>query len=464
MTRSGRPSAGRLYSAATMKIPLLLAAAFASSAIAQEPGRQLNVVLVMADDVGYECFGAYGSDQYPTPRIDRLADGGVRFTNCYATPLCTPSRVALMTGKSNVRNYADFGALPPDQYTIADLFREAGYATAVAGKWQLQGGTNARGIPPGNGFDTYCLWNTGNTEGRRFWNPSIECDGRIIDVAEDDYGPDIFADFLLRFIETNQRRPFFVYYPMVLVHSPFVPTPRSADRESQDEQLNFVDMVAYTDHLVGRIHDRLGDLGLLRSTVFVFTSDNGTHHRLASDLEGRSIRGDKGAPTDAGTHVPLVVSAPGNIQGGRVLDDLIDFADFLPTLAEAAGIQLPPGEEIDGRGFWDRLRGGPGNPREWLYTYYFPRPYAEQFTTPYAHPEVLYVRDKRYKLYGNGQLFDLQADPAESRPLPTGHAASRSARARLGAALRSMPARGALIPPERRAASKAAPRPRWPPR
>ncbi|MDE0102128.1 MAG: sulfatase-like hydrolase/transferase [Bryobacterales bacterium] len=106
-----------------------------------------NVVFLMADDVGYECFGAYGSRQYSTPRLNRLADGGVRFTNCYSTPLCTPSRVALMTGMSNVRNYADFGSLLPDQYTIADLFRDAGYATAVAGKWQLQGSQNAPGVP-----------------------------------------------------------------------------------------------------------------------------------------------------------------------------------------------------------------------------------------------------------------------------------------------------------------------------
>ena len=423
--------------------------------------RRPNVVLLMADDVGYECFGAYGSRQYSTPRLNRLADGGVRFTNCYSTPLCTPSRVALMTGMSNVRNYADFGSLLPDQYTITDLFRDAGYATAVAGKWQLQGGQNAPGVPPGDGFDTYCLWNTGNTEGRRYWNPSIECDGEILEVREGQYGPDIFTDFLLDFISANRDRPFFAYYPMALVHSPFLPTPHSKNRESEDEQRNFEDMVAYADYIAGRFHDALEALGLVRSTVFIFTSDNGTHHRIDSSLGGTTIRGDKGALTDAGTHVPLIVSAPGAIRGGRVIDDLIDFADFLPTVAEAAGLAIPDGVALDGISFWDRLRGGPGSPREWHYTYYFPRPFAANFDSPYRHPEVAYVRDKRYKLYADGQLFDLRSDPHEVSPLPRSDSASASARRKLGAALAAMPASGARIPSGRSAASKGAPRPRW---
>ena len=438
-------------------VSVLAASAFATYAAEGPP----NVVLVMADDVGYECFGAYGSRQYSTPRINKLADGGVRFTNCFSTPLCTPSRVALMTGLSNVRNYADFGALLPDQFTIADLFREAGYATAVAGKWQLQGSNHAEGVPPGDGFDTYCLWNTGNTERRRFWNPSIECDGEIIDVSEDDYGPDIFTEFLLDFIEANRDRPFFAYFPMVLVHSPFLPTPHSKDRSSEDKQRNFEDMVAYTDFIVGRLQDRLEALGLLRNTVFVFTSDNGTHHDLESQLGGASILGDKGAPTDAGTHVPLIVNAPGLIKGGRVLDDLIDFADFLPTLAESAGLRLPDKIESDGVSFWPRLLGQPGQPREWLYTYYFPRPFAEEFTTPYTNPEVAYVRDERHKLYRSGELFDLRTDPDETAPLTDSSPVSKAVRGKLQSALDSMPSTGERIPRQRGEASKSASRPRW---
>ena len=444
-----------------MNLRLALLLTVTLQAVVQSAERPPNVVLIMADDVGYECFGTYGSRQYQTPRIDKLADAGVRFTNCYSTPLCTPSRVALMTGASNVRNYANFGSLLPDQYTIADLFGDAGYATAVAGKWQLQGGGKAEGVPAGHGFDTYCLWNTSMTERRRFWNPSLESDGKILEVAENDYGPDIFTDFLLRFIETNEAKPFFVYYPMVLVHSPFVPTPHSEDLQSKDEQKNFEDMVAYTDVIVGRIHDKLEELDLLRNTVFVFTSDNGTHHTLASRLGDDTIVGDKGAPTDAGTHVPLIVNAPGLVPGGRVIDDLIDFADFLPTLADSAGLALPAQDHADGRSFWERLRGEPGQPREWLFTYYFPRPFATAFDTPYTHPEVLYVRDKRYKLYGSGELFDVRADPVEEEPLPESDVASQSVRRKLQSALDSMPGHGFRIPQERGIASKSAARPRW---
>lgn len=435
-------------------LPALLSAAGAD--------RPPNVVLVMADDVGYECFSSYGSRQYHTPRIDSLADGGVRFTNCYSTPLCTPTRVALMTGQSNVRNYTDFGALEPGEYTIANLFSEAGYATAVAGKWQLQGSGKARGVPAGDGFDRYCLWNTGKTGRNRFWNPSLECDGKILETKRDDYGPDLLANFLLRFMEAHRDRPFFVYYPMVLVHSPFVPTPHSQDRESTDRQRNFEDMVAYTDHLVGRLQDKLEELQLLRDTILVFTSDNGTHHTLLSELPRGGIRGDKGAPTDAGTHVPLVVSAPGRIAGGRVVEDLIDFADFLPTLAEGAGLALPEALAIDGISFWDQLMARQGRPRPWHYTYYFPRPYAQEFLTPYTHPEVAYVRDKRFKLYATGELFDVKADPEERRALSASDGPVAAVRRKLEAALASMPVRGASIPSSRSRASRGASRPRWP--
>lgn len=243
-------------------LPILLAVG--GPCLAQDAPRPPNVILVLADDVGYECFGAYGSRQYRTPRIDGLADAGILFTNCYSTPLCTPSRVALMTGQSNARNYADFGALTPDQYTIADLFRDAGYKTAVGGKWQLQGSENAAGVAAGTGFDTYCLWNTANTARQRYWNPSLESDGRILEAGTGAYGPDMVTDFLLRFVEENRDRPFFVYYPMILPHSPFEPTPHSADRQSRDRQANFVDMVEYTDFIVGRLQDKLQDLGLLR--------------------------------------------------------------------------------------------------------------------------------------------------------------------------------------------------------
>ena len=403
-----------------------------------------NIVLIMADAVGYEAFGAYGSTQYRTPRIDALAAEGVRFTNAYSKPSCTPSRVALMTGKSNVRNYVDFSVLLPGQYTIADLFREAGYATAIAGKWQLHGRpTTVTGVAAGTGFDTYCLWHTANTSRRRYWMPSIECDGEIIDSYLGDYGPDLFVDFLLEFIESNQERPFFAYYSMVLPHHPFEPPPQAQCPGEDDDQCNFEDMIAYLDHNIGRIRDKLADLELLDNTILVFTSDNGTDRRLVSDLRGEMIHGDKQLPTDGGTRVPLIVRAPG-VRAG-VLDDLIDFTDFLPTLADAAGLTIPDGNTLDGVSFWDRLQGNPGRPREWIYTYYFPNPYVSKFDNPYYHPEMSYVRDKRYKLYGTGELYDVSVDRHEVHPLPSDDGESRAARNKLQAALDSMPERGQQI-------------------
>ena len=402
-----------------------------------------NVVLIMADDVGHEAFGAYGNRHYSTPRIDRLADEGVRFTHAYSHPACTPSRVALMTGKSNVRNYADFGVLLPGQYTIADLFEEAGYATAIAGKWQLHGSSTVAGVPAGAGFDTYCLWSTANTGDSRYWGPSIECDGEIIASTADDYGPDMFTDFLLEFIESNRDGPFFAYYPMVLPHAPFVPPPQSSCR-GETYQCHYQEMVGRLDYNVGRIHDKLAELELLDTTLVFFTSDNGTPRHVASWFEDELIYGDKRVPTDGGTRVPLIVRGPGSGggSGGRVLDDLVDFTDFLPTLADAAGVTLPEDNPLDGVSFWDRLQGREGRPREWIHTYYFSDPYVLEFDTPSRTHEISYARDRRYKLYGTGELFDVSADRHEVHPLPGGDEESRAARARLQAALDSMPARG----------------------
>ena len=403
-----------------------------------------NIVLIIADDVGYEVFGANGSTQYLTPQLDDLAGAGVRFTNAHSKPCCAPSRVALMTGKSNVRNYVDLGVLPRDQYLMVDLFREAGYATAIAGKWRLdRDDAIVEGVAGGAGFDTYCLWGTGNAGDNRYWNASPECDGQVTELESDEYGPDVFVNFLLEFIESNQNRPFFAYYPMVLSHPPFVAPPQS-QCPGDDEQCIFEDMVAYMDGNVGRLHNKLAELELLDNTIVLFTSDNGTPHMMVSALNGETIYADKATTRDISTHVPLFVHVPGEA-AGRVVDDLIDFTDFLPTLADAAGLTVPNAADLDGVSFWDRLQGKPGNPRKWLYTYYFKRPYASNFDSPIYHPEVAFARDKQYKLYDTGELFDVSIDPHELYPLPGDDEESSDARTKLQAALDSMPDKGQAI-------------------
>ena len=429
-----------------------------------------SIVLVIADDGGHEIIGAYGSGQYRTPRIDERAAVGVRFTNAYSKPGTTQSRVALMTGRSNVRNYVDARTLLPGQYTIADLFSEAGYATVIAGKWQLQGAPNrVTGVPADeSGFDTYCLFHTAGTSDRRYRRPFIECDGEVIDSSVSDYGPDLFVDFLLEFIESNRNVPFLAYYPMVLPHAPFDPPPDGQCSDATDKQCVFEDMVAYLDKNVGRVWDKLEALELLDNTVFLFTSDNGTPPWFVSLLDGESIDGDKRTPTDGGTHVPLIVHVPGR-EGGQVLDDLVDFTDFLPTLADAAGLKIPDNVTLDGSSFWDRLQGGSGDPRSWIYSYYFPEPYGDMFDSPASHPAIAYVRDKRYKLYSSGELFDLSVDRLEVHPLPGDDEDSSEARAKLQTALDSMPEQGQEIRWSHvsrdvlASALASQPRPRWRP-
>jgi len=432
-----------------MKTLIAIAAAFfALLSFAQAEDNPPNILLIMADDVGYECFSSYGSKEYSTPRLDALAEEGIRFENCHSTPLCTPSRVNLMSGKSNVFNYIEFGAYPKGEPTFANHFKKHGYATAVAGKWQLL--LEDRGISPKEaGFDTYCLWNTPRTERARYWNPSLEQNGEILELPEGAYGPDICASFLEAFIEEQSQSgtPFLAYYPMILPHNPFPPTPDSLDRNSKDDKANFIDMVNYLDSLVGRLVDAIEESGAKENTLVIFTSDNGTNADLTSMFEGVPLQGGKGYTKDHGTHVPLIVSWPGRIPGRQVNDSLIAFSDFFPTIVDAAGIAPKKISDGDGISFWDQCLGKKGKKREWIYGYYFPRPYAERFDDKYRHWEVRYARDQRYKLYDNGDLYDTQQDVLEKRPLDLERSsrAAKRARKKLQDVLDSYPEKGKAI-------------------
>ena len=402
-----------------------------------------NVILILCDDVGFECFSAYGSREYATPRLDALAAQGIRFDNCHSTPLCTPSRVNLMSGKSNVFNYFDFGVYPKGEPTFANYFKDHGYATAVAGKWQLL--TAKGGITPAEaGFDTHCLWNIPGGGRERYWNPSLVKDGSLLDLPDKSYGPDITTDFLIDFIKKHKDQPFLAYFPMILPHNPFPVTPDSVDPDSTNQKSNFVDMVQYIDKNVGRLEDALEKLGLRRNTMIVFTGDNGTNSLLTSELNGRQIRGGKGYTHDYGTHVPLIVNWPGHVPGGKVSDDLICFSDFFPTMVEAAGLPEKKISDGDGWSFWPQCQGRQGKKRDWIYCYYFPRPSSAKYNDKYSHYEVRFARDKRYKLYDNGDLFDTVKDVSEKHAIAVGQAdqAAEAARTSLQKALDSYPVKG----------------------
>ncbi|MFV0593735.1 MAG: sulfatase-like hydrolase/transferase [Draconibacterium sp.] len=383
-----------------------------------------NVILIMADDMGYECIGAYGSTSYHTPHINQLASHGIQFGNCVSQPLCTPSRVKIMTGKYNYRNYDYFGHLNLSEYTFGNVMRDAGYETCIAGKWQLNGlaykdriaDWNDKTRPNKFGFDEYCLWQLtkDRSDGERYANPLIEQNGKVLERNANQYGPDIFANFVLDFIEREKDSPFFVYYPMVLVHDPFVPTPDSHDWEIQENRYKndtayFKDMVAYTDKIVGKITDKLKELKLDKNTLLIFTGDNGTHITIESHLQNEVIAGGKGKTTDAGTHVPLIVSWPDKIKNSRVYNELIEFSDFFPTLAELCGTEA---SDTDGKSFYPLLVGGNYQPRETAFVHYDPQwganvnKYRNQF-----------VRSLDYKLYQDSTFYHLNTDRLELNQL-----------------------------------------------
>lgn len=380
-----------------------------------------NIILIMADDMGYECVGAYGSRSYSTPRLDQMAGEGLMATHCISNPLCTPSRVKIMTGKHNYRNYEYFGYLNPNQYTFGNLMKEAGYATCIAGKWQLNGiyhdlpGNQDLTRPYGFGFDEYCLWQVhkGKKAGERFANPLIVQNGSVLPRNEDAYGPDIFADYVCDFIERNRDSTFFVYYPMVLVHDPFVPTPDSEEwsdpgRRYENDTAYFKDMVAYTDKIVGRILDKLEATGISDQTLVIFTGDNGTHRSIVSKMPQRSIKGGKGNTIDAGVHVPLIIQWPEKIKAPVVHQEVIEFSDFFATFAELTGQQ----KATDGISFLELLEGSAPHQRNFAFVHYDPM--WGEWVNQYRNQ---FVQNERYKLYRTGQMYDLEADVMEKAPL-----------------------------------------------
>jgi arylsulfatase A len=384
-----------------------------------EAQKRPNIILLMNDDMGYECLSCNGSTSYNTPVLDQLAADGMRFTNCFSQPLCTPSRVKIMTGKRNYKNYVDFAYLDRNQKTFGHVMQEAGYKTMIAGKWQLNGVQTAEpgyedvNRPYQFGFDEYCLWWL-TSRGSRFANPKIVENTKPMETTIDDYGPDIVSDYITGFIERNQDKPFFVYYPMLLVHSPFQPTPDSpewaslATREEKDTKY-FKDMVEYTDKVVGEITGKLEELGLAENTIFIFTGDNGTNSDIISQTINGAYPGGKGRLQDNGNHVPLVINWPAGGVTKHTNPELVEFSDFLPTFAEAARGELPEG--IDGKSFYKLLTNEPYQPRESVFVHYYPNPQTV------SNRAGCFARTVEYKLYSTGKFFDMKNDKWEKNVL-----------------------------------------------
>jgi len=405
-------------------------------AAAQRP----NIILILADDYGIDGAGCYGSDAFAklTPRIDALAKGGMRFETCYAAPLCGPTRCLLNTGRYAFRTGGltndswrgdGLGAKCADEYPIARLLREAGYATCCSGKWRQVGET------PGDwGYDE---WVTDGTAGGWYWEKKYTRNGAEVVLEAERYLPDVYHEAAVDFIRRQKTKPYFLYYPTHLVHGPIQRTPDSRPETKE----YYADNVAYLDKLVGKLVDEVASLGQAGNTLILFSGDNGTAKKSGS-IGGREVFGAKGSLLEGGARVPLLAYWPGRIEAGRVNGDLVDFSDFYPTLAELAAVPVPKSLPMDGHSFAGPLQGKTGNPRDWVFV---------QLGSKW------YVREKRWKLNQDGELFDLKDQPfaelavaAESAD-PEAHAA----RKRLQAALDGLnPGGGKLAPPGEKAGKK----------
>lgn len=406
-------------------ILLLFTITITASGFAQN--KPPNIIFIMADDVGAECLQCYGGESYSTPNLDNLAKDGLLFTNAYTAPLCTPTRVQVLTGQYPFRNGWTGGIweqpedkqfLDPEVFNFARALKQAGYATAVSGKWQLGRFENHPDHLSQLGFDQHCMWTwmydgpvpddveveTGNRLAR-FWNPGIWQNGRILKDVKGKYGPDIYSDFLLDFMEEHQSEPFLLYYSMSLPHFPFVRVPGVEEGKSRPE--NFKDMIEYMDMLVGKFVLKTEELGISDNTVIIFTGDNGTDREMTSVFKGRELQGEKGWLTDAGTRVPFLVKWPEVVQPGTVSDAMIDLSDMLPTFAEIAGAKIPDNHQLDGKSIVPILQGDKKQTRNWVFC---------------QVNDNWFYRTKNYRLHSDGSFYYLPAhyapqkiDPGKSK-------------------------------------------------
>ena len=390
-----------------------------------------NIIYILADDLGIGDVSCYGSDNNKTPIIDNLAKGGIRFTHGYTAPLCGPSRAMILTGRYAFRTGAvnqDMVAQikPENEVLIPSVLKTAGYTSAMVGKWSQFGLT-----PKDFGFDDYITFQGSGdywaTEKKKSENYIENGVNKKLDTVT--YMPDLMHKHLVDFITTNKEKPFFLYYSMVHVHSLIQRTP-----DSKPGSDLYSDNIAYMDKLVGKLLSTLDDLKLRKNTLVVFMGDNGTAsiYSERGSIGGKALSGKKGSMLECGSLVPTIANWPGIIEAGKVNDLLIDSSDILPTFADLAEAKLPTKNVIDGRSFLPQLLGKKGNPREWIFI---------------ELGNKWYVREAKWKLNREGELFDMSNAPFEEK-LVTNYAENKEASAaysRLQIALKSLsPEKGIL--------------------
>lgn len=405
-----------------------------------------NVVVILADDAGAECFGCYGGESYRTPHIDRLAREGVMFTNAFTQPLCTPTRVELLTGRSNARNYVAFSVLDPVERTFAEVLRDAGYRTFAAGKWQLLGAEHyregIRGIgstPEQAGFEAHALWQV-ESLGQRHWAPTLTINGATSTLGDDAYGPDVVLDAALSWIDDGGDEPFLLFWPMILPHGPFIAPPgHDGPRRPPGAVEQFGNMVEHLDAQVGRLLAHVDQRGDRRETIVLFIGDNGSPRNVTSRRNARDVRGGKSRPTDTGSRVPFVIWGPGRVPANREVAELISTVDVFPTVLDIASVGEKADRPLDGWSVLPLALGVADGRREWVTFHYHPRP----MTRPKSKAER-WARDARWQLFDDGRLFQVAIDPLLKQPMAPGEggAIAAAARARLEKGLAALPRPG----------------------
>ncbi len=408
-------------------------------------------------DLGYGEVGCYGQKVIRTPHLDRLARDGLRFTQYYAgATVCAPSRSVLMTGlhHGHTRVRGNSGqtnplaqALRPEDRTIAQVLQEAGYATALIGKWGLGNvGPAEPGLPRKHGFDQFFGYLSQHHAHNHFPDFLWENETRItlpnvvVPVGDDGGGyattarlfaDDLFADEALKFIARHQTQPFFLYWSPISPHAnnernrilkngAHVPDEGPYAKEDWPEpDRGHAAMITRIDGSVGRLRAQLEELGLEKNTLLFFTSDNGPHqessHNLARFQPSGPLSGTKRSLTDGGIRVPAIAWWPGMIAGGRTTDHVAYHGDWMATVAELAQAKVPAG--LDSISYVPTLRGtGPQPEHEFLYWEFHERGFSQA---------ALYrgrwkgIRDRR--LDAPLQVFDLQTDIGEKQDVSAAH-------------------------------------------
>ncbi len=426
-----------------------------------------NVIFILADDLGYGDLGCYGQQKIKTPNIDRLAAEGMRFTQCYAgSTVCAPSRCALMTGKhtghATIRgNGAPEVPLTAAETTVAQVFHEVGYETALIGKWGV-GGNGTSGAPNRKGFDYFFGYLTQREAHdyypeylwRNFERVALDAN---VGGKQGTYTPDLLLNDALAFLKTKRRKPFFLYLPVTIPHTnneakpngQQVPddAPYSAETWPQQEK-NFAAMITRLDSGIGQIMALLKERGLDDDTLMFFSSDNGPHNEggHSSDFfdSNGALRGIKRDLYEGGIRVPLIARWPGKVKAGELSTQLCAFWDVLPTMADLVGEPLP--NEMDGVSILPTLLEGKRVPHPPLYWEFYERGFAQA------------VREGDWKavkpaLQRPLELYDLSKDGGEATDLA---AAQPEIAARLEALLRASHRESPLWPSLPKPAAQAA--------